>query len=80
MVGKRKKMRRGEEPLIVIKLIYYVPNFFINFNKTAMLCRNQHYMSDICRDTVGNRPRGLAGDTLGNAPSGFPLLVGNIPK
>jgi hypothetical protein len=37
-------------------------------------------MSDICGDTVGKRPRGLAGDTLGNAPSGSPLLFGHFPK
>jgi hypothetical protein len=42
-------------------------------------------MSDICGDTVSNRPRGypcflLAGDTLGNAPSGSPLLFGHFPK
>jgi hypothetical protein len=37
-------------------------------------------MSDICGDTVGNRLRGLAGDTLGNVPSGSPLLFGHFPK
>jgi hypothetical protein len=42
-------------------------------------------MSDICRDTVDNRPRGypyflLALDTLGNAPSGSPLLFGDFLK
>jgi hypothetical protein len=37
-------------------------------------------MSDICGDTVGNRPRKFAGDTLGNAPSGSPLLFGHFPK
>ncbi len=42
--------------------------------------KNQHNMSDICGDMVGNRPRGLAGDTLGNVPSGSPLLFGHFPK
>jgi hypothetical protein len=59
----------GEEPLIVTK-----------FNKTAMLLRNQYNMSYLCGDTVGNRLRGLAGDTLGNAPSRSPLLFGHFPK
>jgi hypothetical protein len=36
-------------------------------------------MSDICGNTLGNRPRGLAG-TLGNVPSGSPLLFGHFPK
>ncbi len=42
-------------------------------------------MSGICGDTVGNCLRGypcflLAGDMLGNAPSGSPLLFGHFPK
>jgi hypothetical protein len=37
-------------------------------------------MSVICGDTVGNWLRGLAGDTLGNAPSGSPLLFGHFQK
>jgi hypothetical protein len=42
-------------------------------------------MSDICGDTLGNRPRGypcflLAGDTQGNALSRSPLLFGHFPK
>jgi hypothetical protein len=52
----------------------------IRFNKTSVLLRNQHNMSDICGDTVGKRLRGLAGDTLGNVPSGPPLLFGHFPK
>jgi hypothetical protein len=37
-------------------------------------------MSDRYGDIVGNRPRGLAGDTLGNVPRGSPLLFGHFPK
>jgi hypothetical protein len=42
-------------------------------------------MSDIFGDMLGNRPRGypcflLAEVTLGNAPSGSPLLFGHFPK
>jgi hypothetical protein len=82
MVGKRKNRRRTAT-------IYYIfllcLQCLIKFNKTAVLCRNQQNMSDICRDTVGNRPRGflcflLAGGTLGNAPSRSPLLFGHFPK
>jgi hypothetical protein len=45
-----------------------------------VLRRNQHNMSDICGNTLGNMPRVLAGDMLGNAPSGSPLLFGHFPK
>jgi hypothetical protein len=42
-------------------------------------------MSDICGDTLDNRPRGcpcflLAGDTLVNALSRSPLIFGHFPK
>jgi hypothetical protein len=58
---------------------------FSKCNKTAVLHRNQPNMSDICRDTLANRPRGyprflLAGVMLGNAPSESPLLFGHFPK
>jgi hypothetical protein len=52
----------------------------IKFNETAVLRRNQHNMSDKYGDTLGNRPRGLAGETSGNAPSGSPLLFEHFPK
>jgi hypothetical protein len=50
-----------------------------------VLRRKQQNMSDICGDTVGNRPRVypcflLAGDMLGNAPSRSLLLFGHFPK
>jgi hypothetical protein len=34
--------------------------FLIRFNKTAVLIRNQQNISDICGDTLGNRPGILA--------------------
>jgi hypothetical protein len=63
-----------------ITLHYITLHFLIKFNKTDVLYRNQQNMSDICGDTVGNRPKGypcflLAGDILGNAPSGSPLYL-----
>jgi hypothetical protein len=50
-----------------------------------MLRRNQQNMFDICGDMVGNRLRWspcflLAGDMLGNAPSGSPFLFGHCPN
>jgi hypothetical protein len=59
--------------------------FLIQFNKTAVLHRNQPNTSDICGDTLANRPRGyprflLAGDMLKNAPSGSSLLFEHFPK
>jgi hypothetical protein len=41
-----------------------------------MLLRNQHNMSYICGDMVGNRLRRLAGDMLGNAPGGSHFYLG----
>jgi hypothetical protein len=46
---------------------------------------NREGMPQICEDMLGNRPRGsscflLAGDPVGNAPIGSPLLFQHFPK
>jgi hypothetical protein len=48
----------GEEPLVVTKFFLLCLQFIIKFNKIAVLCRHQQNISEICRDTVGKKPRG----------------------
>jgi hypothetical protein len=55
------------------------------FHKTAVLRGNRQKMPEICRDTVGDRPRGspgflLAGDLMENVVIGSSILFGHFPK